>query len=310
MPPVLVRQIIHKGYTTLSAHFSALGVRTFASALSVFGVGKNHPPFADELRGLAQHAGVSYEQLLLLNLSYEISSNWISIPGAQGCTSAIRFRPNGNVIIRAMDWDFPEGIRKHVCIVRYLTAAHTTLSVGYPGFVGAVTGVTSAGVAACLNQAFGSEKRVTPLPVSWAVRNMLTECLTVEDARTYLACTRTAAGGFYLLADRRAGYLVESTGDFDVTHELDPVKGYLAVANHFSEEQPPQVREWGDSHARLAAMEQRVRSGMSDRKTLQYAPILHGGTAHTVVIDLAQSTLSVRVPYAKNKKWHRCRVTL
>lgn len=265
--------------------------------------------YVREIAGLAEHASVSMDKLLLMNLSYDLASSGFTLPGMLGCTGAL-VRGGGTAIARTMDWSFPEGIRDHTTIYRFVSKRTHVLTAGFPGFIGVVSGLSSYGLALTLNQAFVAQLPRVALPVPWLVREILTQEKSFSDALDALTTTPAASGGFYLLTDGGQGALVESTGSEDLITRLHPGERYLAIANHFLDEEPDDEteREWGDTFERYTTLTAALHRHVSPAQALMCSPVEHGATAHQLLISPADMCMKIRCPQERRPIWrtYRC----
>lgn len=259
--------------------------------------------YVREIDGLARHADVEPERLLLLNLSYDLTACGGEMPGIHGCTGGLVRGAGGKLTLaRAMDWSFPELIRDHSMIIRYKTRQRSALTVGFPGCIGALTGVNQRGIAISLNQAFVPQLPRWAISVPWLVRETLLEAQSYEHAVKKITSTPAMSSGFYLVTDGSKGALVESTGAFDTVFDCEEL---LVVANHFHDDEVPEEREWGDSHARQAALYKALKRGVAPKRALLREPVEHGYTAHQIVLDPVSRTLEVRCPNDQEPTWER-----
>jgi hypothetical protein len=257
--------------------------------------------YVREIEGLADHAQVTPERLLLLNLSYDLSACGGALPGMLGCTAGLRRDSQGQLhLARAMDWAFPEVIRDYSTIFRFRTKTASVLTVGFPGCIGALTGVNAHGVAVSLNQAFVPQLPHWAISVPWLVRETLLKAKTFADAKRHITTTRAMSSGFYLVTDGQDGALIESTGNAD---EVIPCDKLLVVANHFHDDETPATREWGDSHARHARLHTALKRGQPLKTALLREPVEHGYTAHQIVLDPRKRKIEVRCPNSQEPRW-------
>lgn len=254
-----------------------------------------------EIEGLAAHAGITPERLLLLNLSYDITASGCSLPGMLGCTGALhRDRRGALRLSRAMDWAFPEAIRDYSMLVRFQGPGVSVLTVGFPGCIGALTGVNAHGVAVALNQAFVLQMPNWAPSVPWLVRETLIQASSYESALKQITTSRAMSSGFYLVTDGTAGALIESTGLIDKLYHCEEL---LTVANHFRTDKEPVVREWGDSHERHATLHSALERGLPAKRALRLKPVEHGYTAHQIVLDPRKRKIEVRCPNSQEPRW-------
>ena len=103
--------------------------------------------FFDELHGLADGSGVSYNTLLRLNMFAELTKASCSFVGAWG--DATTFSSDGHTYqLRALDYDTVGPFKDYVQITIYHPEgdrdAHSFANIGWPGSIGIMTGFSSA----------------------------------------------------------------------------------------------------------------------------------------------------------------------
>jgi hypothetical protein len=115
--------------------------------------------YSTEIKSIAKIAGVSYPQLLLGNVMYDLSQ-WYdyrfggeaSFPAA--CSSFSCNLPGGiPVLARNMDWAIPESLGSHTVVIRFHRGRRSYLSVGVAGMVGVLSAMYPNHWAVTLNQA-------------------------------------------------------------------------------------------------------------------------------------------------------------
>ena len=298
-----VRKLVAAAHEELDAIYHGWQLQLALRAAAVIGFTYRRHEFIQEIDGIADRAGITREQLLLLNLSYDLGSCSVDLPGMNGCTGALFHSPEHNsvCIARTMDWSFPSSIIKHSTLYRFKAGSRETLSVGFPGFVGVVSGMTNTGLAITLNQAFLAQVPNIAMPVPWLVRYALEVCDTHNEAVSLLTQTPAASSGFYLVTDGTKGSLIESTGSEDTVTPMlrnEP----LVIANHFLDDEAPEEREWGDSFERYATLDKAIRS-TGPQKALCVEPVEHGNTAHQLILNPRHGRLQVRMPHNTKPKW-------
>jgi len=274
--------------------------------------------YVREINAISDCIGADPNLLYAANLGYDISSwggtyedsfKWL--PGF-GCTGFI----DDTILARNMDWDFPPGIEKHSMVIRFIDGRNEFITVGFPGHIGVISGLSSCGFGLAINQAYAARfiPRFTAMPVTWQVRGIFERAASFKAANRILCDEKTLTSAFYLLCGGKAGeaLLVESNGETDVVTRAG--KGeYLAVANHFLTPGLGDVvvdAELADSVERLNAIEKGVNScesmTVSDAKRiLSREPVLNGYTAHQMVMEPGKLTL--RCPWL-SQRWSTFKV--
>ena len=189
------------------------------------------PHLLNEMRGIAEGAGVSLEEILALNCRTEILSLG-AIPLHQECTAlfvAPETTGDGHTIV-AQNWDWSDVLRGGTVLLRIEQPGQpTVLTLTEAGMVGKI-GLNSAGVGVCTNFLRHDHRRVgVPFHV------LLREALNAPRLGLAVAAIYRdvrADSGNYLLAhaDGEAVCLEATPSDVDFFH---PEDGLLAHTNHF-----------------------------------------------------------------------------
>jgi len=156
--------------------------------------------FFDELRGLADGAGVDYARLARIHLIGELTQGDCSMVGAWGAATA-----GGKMLsLRALDWDTDGPFKQLPLVTVYHPVAaaggvgHAFANVGFVGWIGALTGMSSKrlsiheiGVSFPDATHFGSESFVGT-PFVFLLRDILQFDASVDAAvKRVLAANRT-----------------------------------------------------------------------------------------------------------------------
>lgn len=102
--------------------------------------------FLDEVHAAAKAAGVEHADLLRLQMVPELVKAHCSMVGAWDAAT-----PSGKLVqLRALDWAMNSPLQQWPLVTVYHTSAHSAFStLGWPGFMGALTGMSSAPVGVC-----------------------------------------------------------------------------------------------------------------------------------------------------------------
>lgn len=153
-----------------------------------------NPEYYAEMKGIAESAGVEYQQLVRISLIGEITRGRCSMFGAWGKASV-----GGKTLqLRALDWDTDAGLQDHPVVVVYHPTSskigHAFANVGWAGFMGSLTGVSSTqlGISeigvSFPDDTFGDESMIGN-PFVFLLRDVLQYDLTLDNALTRMATT-------------------------------------------------------------------------------------------------------------------------
>lgn len=257
--------------------------------------------YREEMRGVADSAGVSYADILLINTFDDLQH-------LAGCSTAVALPPEGPVLqARNLDYGIPE-LARHKVVFDLETRGVRLRTVGFPGYIGVLTGMSSRGLALTSHTSAARHER-TGIPTGILYRQLLEEApdLAAVEARLQ-AAPRTIGNNLALSDGRRREALAL---EFDAEHlaARQPSNGRLLVTNHF---QSPALADcqdaaWrapgGGSAARIACLQADLPSdGAVDAEGLERAMSrrgggrgwrnpANGGTVQAVVLEPADGRL-------------------
>lgn len=187
--------------------------------------------YAADIKAWAKGTGIAEEDLIFSNLIYEISQFGSLFAG---CTATAFNMPGGKGVahIRHMDWPLT-GIGKLTCHIRYDGPCGPFTSVGWPGYVGVLSGVAPGRFSATINQAPQVGLPRAQWPASLALRWAFENTGSYEAAVTDLVDTPLAASAFFMVAGTEPdqAVVIEHTGK--EAHCRYMRRGVLSVANHY-----------------------------------------------------------------------------
>lgn len=192
---------------------------------------KHFPHLVDELRGLAQGAGLAFRDLFILNLNPELSAiRRDPTPAAYDCSSLL-YRRRGRVLL-AHNEDGANANRGRLLMLRAkLPNGLVILGLVYPGILpGNAPGLNSAGLIHTCNYVAATGWR-PGIPRYFLDRAAL-EARSLEEAIdrvTHPARAYAQNHNLVSLRDQRAVGVEVSPGKFSIAE----VDGIYAHANHF-----------------------------------------------------------------------------
>lgn len=201
-------------------------------------------PFQGEMREWANAIGISVDEMALVNCAYELDHlqhSWSIIEIMENlvdsffCTAGVCFvEGHGMVHVRNLDWPI-NGMGEATRLFRFRKGEHQFVSVGFPGFVGVLSGMVPGGYSATINWAPpGAMPDFNYAPV-FLLRKTLEECATYEEAVARLRRTRLSTSVFFTVCGTEVGQgcVIERTQDEAVVRPLKD--GVVAQANHHVE---------------------------------------------------------------------------
>jgi acid ceramidase len=181
-----------------------------------------------EIEGLSQALGSPVGDVILCNLYYD------ALKVVLGCTAFAVESPNGVLHARNLDWSTRNAIlSRYTLVSRFVGApAGEFVTIGWPGFIGAFSGIAPGRFAVSLNAVLSLERAQPASPVVLLLRTVLEEARSFDEALTVLATTAIPSDCLLLLTGMRAGELavIERTPS---RHAIRRGRGAVFVTNDF-----------------------------------------------------------------------------
>lgn len=165
------------------------------------------PELAEEIRGLAEGAGIDEEHALLLQVRREIMG-YQRMPTMGDCTTYARA---GDVLAQTVDLNGDLDDQLAVLEVARTGSPRRALVLSFAGLVGYL-GVNGDGLAVGLNLVLGGDWR-PGLPPYLAIRHVLDAAGSVDEALAVLRTLRLASSRSLTLCDAATTAWVEVLGD-------------------------------------------------------------------------------------------------
>lgn len=194
-----------------------------------------NPDYLEEMRGVADGAQVSFDDILTLNARSELAlqGNAQSAPEIDGCTS-FAFLPEvteGNHMLVAHNWDWKES-RRDSMVMMNITQSNgkpTIHMITEAGIIGK-TGFNSSGISVYLN-ALSVDSPPSGLPLHIAMRGILDSKTLSEAMSAAVKMPLGCCANFVIGSSEGEAVNIEiSNDDFDV---LLPNDGVIVHTNHF-----------------------------------------------------------------------------
>lgn len=199
---------------------------------------ENHEDIFEEMKGIAEGAGVSFEDILLLNIPayfmtqyFNQECSMIMARGkatADGCTYVIKNRDMGTYIEQAViQREYPNGVK--------MVEVNGAGTVTYPA-----SGMNSFGLGIATT-GFWSHKvepeveTIDSTHIFVNIHLLLKNCRTAREAVEYVKNSPRMNGLNLILVDAKEAFVVEMTKD-DIYVEKDDGTGLLFRTNHYCSE--------------------------------------------------------------------------
>ena len=190
--------------------------------------------YREDMEVWARSARVDPAELIFANLSYELTQGF-------GCTAVAFNLPGGRGLghTRNMDWCMSK-IGPLTCLIHFEGPAGPFTSVGWPGFVGVLSGVAPGRFSASINQVPQRRHwllRKLPFllgwPASFALRYNFERSASVSDVVEDLCDTVLVSSALFLVVGTERGdaVVVEHSGPKAACRRMR--NGVLSVANHY-----------------------------------------------------------------------------
>jgi hypothetical protein len=218
-------------------------------------------PYKAEIAALAKIIGVPRRTALTANFSYEINQVaqlgidvweehapklagvWERMKGVHtstvqrllGCTAGAAYYPKlGMVHVRAMDWAL-DGLGRHTVIWHCVGSdVGDYFSIGWPGYVGVLSGMAPGRFSATINQAFPFGLPSLQWPPSHLLRHVFETSPDFDDALATLHGTPVCFPAFIMLVGVKPGQaaVVELTPAGNRIHKMTRRRP-IAIANDY-----------------------------------------------------------------------------
>lgn len=181
------------------------------------------PEYRDELAAWAKAATCDVGTLLRANLAVDML-----------CTAVVRMPDAATnrplMIARNMDFAPAQLLGpKTVLITRRPTGRRASVSIGWPGYAGIVSGMNDAGVSACLLLNHAAAPNTSGASLGFRLRAILDQAGTLNEALALFSATPTGSSNYVLLADATSSAVVWWSGD--TVQRMDPKDGWVLCTN-------------------------------------------------------------------------------
>lgn len=233
-------------------------------------VGQEYTPVYEDIQAWSRGTGINENELILANLVYELSS---------ACTAVAFNLPHSKGVahVRNMDWPMI-GIGPHSCIIEYIGACGPFTTLGWPSYLGVLSGIAKGRFSATINQAPKEDwLPTTGWPASFALRYVFENCQNYEDAVSDLLDTTLSTPALYMLAGVEPGEacVIEHAGE--EAHRRDMKGGIVAVANHYEKKTLTGLNDedCSDSRARRRCAVAGAKASRSPKTPTQFLDVLN-----------------------------------
>lgn len=185
--------------------------------------------YFEEMAFISSISKFSLDQIIIANLYYDILNSHF------GCTAfAVDI---GCTVLhgRNLDWHTSNNILSETTKLFNFQKGGKTIfkSVGWPGFIGVLSGVKPGAFSLSLNSAFSYDNNEIGIPISFLLREVLNSSESFEEAKIILEQTKIACDCLILLSGIKENekIVIERTSTRFSTRET--YKKYIAVTNDY-----------------------------------------------------------------------------
>jgi hypothetical protein len=182
-----------------------------------------------ELESLAGTLGIPVGDAVLCNFYYD------ALKVVLGCTAFAVDSLSGVLHARNLDWwTESEALSRYTTVCNFVgAAAGEFTTVGWPGFIGAFSGIAPGRFSVTLNAVLSLEPAIPATPVVLVLRSVLEEARSFDEALSMLSAASLPSDSLLLLTGTRAGehVVIERTPSRCAVRRGET--GYTCVTNDY-----------------------------------------------------------------------------
>lgn len=256
-----------------------------------------------ELAALAEMAGVTEEEALIGNLYYD------ALKFVVGCTAFAIDTPDGPIHARNLDWWTRNGMLSRYTLIANFRHGHATClfrPVGWPGFIGTLSGMAPGRFSITLNAALSYAPPAFASPVPLVLRAVFEKAGSFREAVDTLQSIEMASDCLLLVTGTRPGEMVVIERTPTQASLRYPEDGFIVVANDYrvldvtetvATDQELQVTSCGRFDRAFALLRESKPLDADDCwRILNDPQIKMGLTVQQMVMSASLGLLEVRLP--------------
>lgn len=253
--------------------------------------------FMEEIQGLADGSGVSYQKILQVQMFPELIKAGCSMFGAWG--PAISNTTGSLFQLRALDWDTSGPFQQYPVVLVYHpqdSNGHAFSTMGWAGFIGAMTGYSSAPIGLCEKVWLGYNGTSSRQGIPWhfLLRDIMQFDSDIDSAVSRIANAHRTCPIFVGLGDysnqfRAIEYSYEIVEVYDdhnspTWNDHPNFEGLVYIDKHVQPSSDPC----------MPSLLEKYYGSLNVQNTIQYiAPIFETGDMHVAVYDFANNYMYV-----------------
>jgi len=185
--------------------------------------------YQEEFRAVADVCKFNETEVLVANLTYDI------LKFVMGCSAFAKHNGSTMLHSRNLDWYTENNLlSRHSMIFEFQKNNQTVCkTIGWPGFIGALSGTKPGKFSITLNAVFSKDKPEIAYPVSFLLRDVLTNANSYQEAKTILEHTTISNDCLLLLSgiNPREHVVIERTPKRFATREA--LENFIIVTNDY-----------------------------------------------------------------------------
>lgn len=186
-----------------------------------------------ELRGVADGAELSLEEIIAINSRYEVVWSQMT-PLRNGCTAmaALPEATESGHTLLAQNWDYLAGVRGSCIVLEVLTEDKPAVAMHTEAGIIGHKGLNSKGIGLVVNAMISDRDRFEPSVPFWILCRRALNSKSLNEALNVVLSTEKAVSSNIILAQAGGAAIdIESTPlDTSIIH---PERGILVHTNHF-----------------------------------------------------------------------------
>ncbi len=247
-----------------------------------------------EMEGVAEGAGVSYYDILLINTFDDLKH-------LVGCSSLIVVKSNFSkefIFARNLDYPHSELARKNIIFVYKNMEKHSYISVAFPGYIGVLTGFNDAGICISIHTSATRENQ-WGIPTGFLLRECMENSNSLNDLFKIVSTSKRCQGNNLMVGSFKENLaaVIEYTAKHMGIRYFPKDRGFIECTNHFQIEKMKQYNKsrWKNSLKRASFMENSLRKGnitfdsvrsiftYYDGNKIEWTSVANKGTVQSVI---------------------------
>lgn len=200
--------------------------------------------YKEEMRGVAEGAGVEYEKVLYANVFLDVvSAHWVGVgPNCSNFVALPGATKDNNVIHgRNLEWtDDPKVAAMNTVFFYTPSDGIPFAALGWPAIVGTLTGMNGEQISMGEMTSISSDASLQGIPIMIQLRMLLETSKNLDDAYKALADNPRTTGYNVVVADGKTGDAFVAEQNAKSIYRAGPTDGCVFHTNHYTN---PKMKE-------------------------------------------------------------------